>query len=284
MSEVQELFTDRELAALLWCLVALAWAMSKPKIRSSLANLLRSFFKLKVLSVNLGLCIYIVVLVLALRRVHLWDISLLKDTLLWIAGGGIVTLLSVGTAEDPSAGFRRVAAEIFTVAVAIEFLANLYSFPLWAEVLALPTLVLAVGMRTLADYQSDFDILKKPLDWLVAIYGLAVLGISLHGLFTELHAFLTLATLRAFLLPIVLSAVALPYFYLVLLVMQYEMAFLRLRWTIDDPKLRSFAKRALLRKFHFRLSTLQKWQLALGMRSVETKAEFLQLLHRAPSP
>lgn len=279
MGQVDEIFTARELATLVWGVLALVWAVRQPKIRNSLVNLLRAFFKVKILSPILLLSAYVAVVVLALRRVGFWDLSVLKDTITWFIGAGVVTLLAAGTAKDASGGFRSIVAEIFTVAVVVEFLANLYSFPLWAELLALPIVVMAVGVRVLADYRTNLDVLKKPLDWFVALYGLAVLGVSLFGVFNALDDFLTVGTLRAFLLPILLSVAALPYLYMFLLVMQYELSFLRLRWTIDDPKLRSFAKRRLLQKFHFRLGALQRWQAARGLRSAATKAEFLELLH-----
>ena len=73
-------------------------------------------------------------------RVHAWDLSLLKDTLLWYFGVATVMFFSAHEATRGSRSFRSLVLKNLQFAIVLEFIVNLYVFNIFVELLLVPIL------------------------------------------------------------------------------------------------------------------------------------------------
>lgn len=85
---------DRELAALIWLGVALAWGLTRPDLRRSLGEVVKAALHPKLLLPLVIMAAYISGLVYAASRLELWNPNLLSDTLAWAVGTGLVLYAS----------------------------------------------------------------------------------------------------------------------------------------------------------------------------------------------
>ena len=78
------LFNNREIATAIWLLVIFILMLFKRDIRKSLLDVIKAFFKIKILSSIFLMIAYTTGIVFVLYQINFWNISLLKDTVVWV--------------------------------------------------------------------------------------------------------------------------------------------------------------------------------------------------------
>jgi hypothetical protein len=282
-TSLTESLSAREVALLFWVLAFTVWALTRSQVRRSALRVLGAFLQLKVLLPVAGLALYVSFAVFALAKIGLWDVPLLKDTVLWLLGG-VATLVATGTAAEASPMLRTLATDVLKWTVLLEFVLNFYSLPLWAELITIPLLAVAVAVKAYAEYKPEYHSVIKPINGCLLLYGLLIIAVTVWSISSHASELLSADSLRSFMLPIALALGTLPYFYGFVLVAKYELAFLRLRWLVEDAALRSLAKRRLMLRFHVRLNALERWLNSVGVQQAATRAEVEQLLNAGQQP
>lgn len=273
-----EVLSPREFALLVWTLAFAAWALAKAGVRRAAAGVVRAFVQPKILLSVLGLWLNASLIIYSLDSVGLWDRSLAKDAVLWLLGG-IGALVAAGTATQASVALADLAKGTLKWTVVVEFVLNFYSLPLWAELVTLPIVAIAVAARTYAEYHAEHRAVIKPIDGCLALYALLIVGATVWHFRSRSGEFLSIGSLEAFLLPIALALGTMPFLYAFVLVLKYELAFLRLRWLVVDNDLQRFAKRALVKKFNIRLRALESWLNGVSAAyQATTRGEVLEIL------
>lgn len=159
----------------------------------------------------------------------LWELGLLKASILWLLLSGLALIYRVNDAVARPGFFRRALVRSLGVAAFVEFLAALESFPLWIEVPALMLVFLFVGVQVLAERDPKQAPAAKVAGGYLVSYGVAAVAWSVvqvgrdwAGLDRRLLG-LELA------LPVWLTAVALLFVYGFALVVSYDSAVRRMR-------------------------------------------------------
>lgn len=259
MADLVPTLNNRELATLFWLTSLLVWALTRRQVRDSVTRLLKAFLARKVVSIVLLMLLYITSTVLVLARVKLWTVGLTKDTITWTVGVAFVLLFNITKATQDDGFFPKIIVGNFKLTIFVEFLTNLYVFPFWVEFVLFPVVLLFVLLHAVAETDLRYSVVQKALAWPIAFYGLAVLGFSIYSAVTDYRSLLNWDELRSFLLPILLTLALVPFIYLLALYAEYEVTFLRLRFFNDDPQIVRLGRRAILRRFNFRLSALSRW-------------------------
>jgi hypothetical protein len=209
----------REIALLIWLGIGLMWALSKRDIRGSLKDLVRSFFHPVLAIPFVGLWIYSTLGVMLLAHTGLWDLSLLKVTVVWyIASFGLLAAMAQGEEKLPS--FLSLVLRNFAVTVFVEFLVNLYTFPLWIEVVLFPVLALLVMTKTLTDVSktyasSEYVVTKTFLAGCLASVGVVLVVYPIVQTFRHFGDVARVGTVEEFLTPVLLTIWSMPYLYCV---------------------------------------------------------------------
>lgn len=220
------MLTERELASAIWIAGIVATLMIVPTTRKSLwpalADLVRSAAHPKIWGLFAALFLWAGFCVLAAWRIGLWDVSLLKETLLVVLGLGFPMLFRSVRAKSGTNLARQVLTASAGGTALLLFYLNLASFPLWAELLLQPFAAIIAMCALVASHKPET---KKLVPFFNLILVLFLTGsviwtsITLISMGDQTD---WLQTLRAFLLTLWLPALLTPFFYSVAFVAYAE--------------------------------------------------------------
>ncbi len=254
----QNSLNNRELAILLWILLALVFFIWKPDIRKSLTSVLKALAHKKILIPIIIVGIYALLEVVILKYLRIWDIFLIKDTIVWFLGTALVMLPNYEKVTLAGSNVKRLILDNIKLSFFLEFIANIYAFPLIVEFLLIPVLVIIVGMAALSEKDKKYQVVLTITNWLLTIYGITIIGHSLYLLISTITSSLTLATLYSLISYPVLTLFFLPCIYIFSLYATYEMLFLRVDWQLkQNTSLARYAKYRILKFANFDLGKLR---------------------------
>jgi hypothetical protein len=185
-------------------------------------------------------------------KIGLWRIDLTKDTIVWFVVSALAFFIGYDQASKQPHFLRRRLLAAVSIAVFIEFFANLFVLNLIAEVTLQPFLLLLGLLIAVAESDERLRALRTPLNALLAVVGLSLLAYSVRQLFISWNAVDKPVVALQFALPIWLTIGILPFIYLLSLYSNYQSAFHAIDVHSDNRRARLRAKLALVTRLHFR--------------------------------
>ncbi len=253
------LFNNREIASAVWLLVIFAFLLGKRDIRKSLFNVIKSLFHIKILSSIFIMMAYTTGIVIALYLVKLWNISLLKDTVVWFCFTGVVMSFNLVTSREDENLFRKIIIDNIKIVIIIEFLVNTYTFSLVGELVFIPFMTLIVMLDVVAKTDKKYLAVAKLMSRLQIIIGLVILIYATSNAISDYKNFGSLDTMKNFLLAPLLTISFLPLIYFILLFAAYESLFIRLNLGYEKgKKLKNYARRKIIKQCLFSLKKIKK--------------------------
>jgi len=156
---------------------------------------------------------WISVAVAGAAEIELWNLDLVKVTVLWLLFSGLALFFNLDDAIGEPEFFRRAVLRVLGIVVVIEFFATLKSFPLWVEIpvqlLALPLAVAPI----LAERDKKHEPIATLGTWYLAILGTSAVIWSIIHLVNDWSTVDRGQLLREFLLPIWMTPIALLFVY-----------------------------------------------------------------------
>lgn len=284
------IFNDREKAIIIWLVVFFIWFLSKKDRRDSIKpiviSLLKQLFWGKVAVALLIMSLYISLLVFVAYLFHVWDFSLLKDTILWFIGGAFIMFLHSNKVTSEEHYFKGVLLESVKFTVVIEFVTNLYTLNLIGELILVPIATLLVAMLAFIEKKEQYAQVKKLLNGLYVIIGLGILIFAFSHVVGGFKDFATLQNLKSFLLTPVLTIAFLPFIYFLALYSTYTLLFLRINlWLKNDKALVKFTKRQIWRSSRLNLKKLKKVSEKMSgkLTTIKSKADVTVLIQQVRS-
>jgi hypothetical protein len=200
------------------------------------------------------LIFYVFFVVLILIKIHIWNLSNLKETIYWFIFSGAITVFSTianGKVEKP---IRKIVKGLITITIALEFIVNTYVFKLPIELVLVPILAILTMMYTYASLKAEYKRVEKFLGSLLAIIGIAILIQALIQVYQDFDKFGHIDTFIDFILPPILTISILPATYVLMLYSCYELIFTHINFLLDnDKEMRRYAKKFLILHYHFRV-------------------------------
>ncbi len=243
-----KLFNNREIAAAFWGIIFLAWILPKKEVRESLLRLVKAFFKLKIVLPFILLLTYSFLTVFFLRKVHIWELSNLKETIYWFFFSGMIIAFRSVANEAEEKPIRKIIKELIAVTIILEFIVNTYVFKLPIELIFVPTIAVLTAIYTYASFNKEYKIVEKIFGTLIAMIGIAILAHALIQIYHDFNKFARLDTFIDFIIPPILTISILPAIYLLLLYTSYEDLFIRVGILLDSKEKKRYAKKLLV--FH----------------------------------
>jgi len=260
MGTFVSLFNNREKAIAIWLVVGLIVMLFQRSIRHPFQEVLRCFFRWKMLIIVLPMLLWVGLEVFGLYGVGFWDASLLKDTILWTLGVAFVLLVNSGTPTQDEHYFRKVLLDNVKMVALLEFIVNLYTFNFWVEIILVPVLFLVGGISAVAASDKKYLAAKKLVDFVITVFGLYLLGFTIVSIVHDVRGFASMENLRSFLLPIFLSLGYLPFLYAFILYASYETLSVRLSIFLrDNRSLARYAKRKIFEMCFLNLRRLDRF-------------------------
>lgn len=242
-----DIFTNRQIAILIWTFILTIWSILNRGIRISLLSVIKSFFKIKILSSLFAMIIYISICIAILALIDLWSILLLKDSLIWFCFTAFVITLKAVTSKSQVDFIKKAIVNSIKIVVFLQFIINSYTFPLVIELVLFPIIVMIAMLEVVSSKDVKYITVNKLMNTLLIIIGFIILSNAIYNIYIHLDEFGNYFTLKKFLLPIILTILYAPFLYLVLVISNYEQLFLRLN--IGEKiniKVTRYAKRKLL--------------------------------------
>jgi hypothetical protein len=224
------LFSNREIAIGIWLIIFFAFAFTRRDVRKSFISLFGAFLKRKILFSLLLMVLYVCTIVGLLFHASLWQVSLLKDTLIWLFFSGDFTIMNLVTSNPQQLDLKKAIIQ-------------LYSFALIVELIIVPIIILVVFVDSYIRAKGeDLEILRITGS-IQAIFGIILIIFTLINIISDYHNLDILYTLKTFFLPAILSISFLPFIYLFVLFCSYEDVFIGLKLGYKkSPHLKYYAK------------------------------------------
>lgn len=258
-------FNNREIATAIWLLAIFIFMLIKRGIRESLLNVIKAFFKIKILFSIFLMIVYTTGILIVLHHVRLWNTSLLKDSIVWFCFTGILMCFNLVTSKKEENHFRKIIINNIKIVIIIEFIINTYTFSLVVELVFIPLVTLLVMMEVIAKKDKKYSSLTKIINGLYIIIGVVILFYVISNVVSDYKNFGSLDTLRNILLAPLLTISFLPFIYFIMLFDAYERLFVRLNLGYEkSSKLKRYTKRKIIK--HCLLS-LKKVNNALNMKN-----------------
>jgi len=256
------MFDNRELAILIWLFICIGGAFAIKRIRPSLVQVSTTIVHPKLLILWVSMLIYIGLLVWLLALVEVWTTDLIGETIFWFFGPAVILFSRFDKAESDPMFLRRALRSILEFTLLAEFVINLYPLSLLAELFLVPVVTILALTAAFAALKPEYRQARTLLDVLLALFGFAFLTYAVVQIVRSPESFVTLATLRELVLPILLTLGFVPFVYGVAVAASYGTLFGRLNWKLDSNKpLARYAKWRLLRATRFRLKSVRRFKL-----------------------
>lgn len=232
MSTVLSVFSNRELAFLIWLVILLVYFLIKNKWRHHLKRIIMSAFTLKLVAIYITLIIYASIIVILLYLLNIWGIFLLKDTVVWLIFSALGTAFTLNRINDFGYFTDLIKSNIAVTAI-VQFMINLYSFSLVTELIALPVVAFITALNVYSEYYTengkDYQKTHSCLNKLFIIIGFVYLGFALYKTIIEFNTTNWNDVSQQFLLPLILTILFIPYYWGLTLYMNYEIMFVAIK-------------------------------------------------------
>jgi hypothetical protein len=274
----------RETATLVWVVLALGIAVAIPGLRVIVIDGVKIATKPFVAILLAATTLLAAAITVCLAWFGYWRTSMIPTTVAWFVGTAIVGTFSMGGVGE----LRRLATRTVAFTAVVEFVSNAYTFPLPVEMLLVPGVVTLVTLTSFADRRPEFAITRVPLKVLCLALFVGTLTPTIVYLVQHAGQIASADRAREFLLPLVLTVVFLPYFYLVQMVIAWQTALSMLKSQMQDrPSLLKAARLALIRTCHASLPRIQlfepefRWRLAAATSEEDIRCTMRDFNHAA---
>lgn len=179
----------------------------------------------------------------------------MKDVLFWLFSVGLILVFKINDSKS-NAYFKGIFFSAIKWTIILEFVVNLYSFSLFAEIIILPVLVFLALSQAVAEADEKHKVVSKFLQNVIAVVGLLIFSYSLYKTIVNFNDVLTFQNLVAFLLPSTITILFIPFVYFLALYSTYESYFIHLDFmTVKKDKVKE-VKKLILRIANINLDKL----------------------------
>jgi hypothetical protein len=202
---------------------------------------------------------WVVLVVLLGARLGLWTGDLVKDTTIWFLTFAVVRLFRMSNVGKEGHVFRETIVDPLTATALVEFITNLYVFPLLIEVLLIP---IATGLALLAFVagRQKVTAVRRTANGALGIIGIGIIAFSGFELLRNWAQLDLLHQVRLLVLPIWLTIGTVPYLYFMSLLAGYEAAFLRIGFASPNRKIAWRSRVAMLTVLNVRTHALANFR------------------------
>ncbi|MFC4479759.1 hypothetical protein [Flavobacterium chungangensis] len=255
-----EIFSTRETAILIWSSIFIITALLIVKFKG-VFDILIKFFDRKIQIPLWGMFCYIGAITFAFYVAGVWNMGLLKDTILWSLTSATILFFNMNKAKEGSY-FIPIIIDNLKAVIPLEFITNFYTFSFGVEMFIIPVMTFIGLMQIVAENssRSNADHLKTAscLKSLFAGLGILIFIYVFYKTLIDYKSLITAENLKSLFLPVVYTFLILPFLYLLALYMNYEVLFIRLPYLIDNKKERLQMKLNILLLANMNLKKLHK--------------------------
>jgi hypothetical protein len=244
--------------------------LAMPKIRQSLGGVIEAFCQPVILRVVAMAALYIMGATLLLYWRGIWTTDFIYSTITWAITFALVAMFEADKLASDQRHMGKIIRDVISITAVLIFIIEMHSFSLVVELIALPMLTFITLMHEMAKLKEEHAAVEKLFGSILTIVGLSYLTLSLWQTWAEFEEINRLDTLRAFIIPTLLSLLFLPFLFGLGVYMAYERIFASLSLWMDRNLLK-YSKRQAAIRCRTNLDYLERWQRAVQRERPETK-------------
>ncbi len=261
-----DIFTNRELAIIIWLAIFFALLLYKKAIRgNTILSVIKSILNKKILAYLVSFLFYFSLFIYLFYYFGWWDTNNLKDTVIWYIFAGIPIGFIVATSKLENGYWTSLILNNLKLTVLVEFVVNFFTFSIIVELVIVPVIALLAWMNSYSKHFGEYKDVEKLTTFLLSALGLFMLSYSLSRAIVEYNSIGNVNALKSLLFPVVYSLVSIPYMYVFKLVVEYEKLFIRLKLGKRRSKKLNFLIK--LRLLLFCNIQMKRLQVATNMNS-----------------
>lgn len=269
-----DLLNSREIAWLICMAIFIVVAFFFKGVRKSLAWIIKAFFQKKILAFTAVVTVFSSCCIWVLYCLRLWDMSLLKDTIVWFFSVPILAMFKISKITEDKRYFGKAVKELLAFSVVAEFVINTFTFNLGVELVLVLFITLITMMLAVAEKDDKYAKVRSILENTLSLIGLLLIINVIFQIIAHITQFTSWQTLNNFLLAPALTLLYLPFLYLTLVYVEYETTFSLLPRTIKNIDLLRKARRMAILNFGLNWRALKRWRINLfKQRRLETFSE-----------
>ncbi len=269
---------NREIASIIWLTLFLIYLLTLSGVRQSIPGLMKGFINTLFFPITIML-FYISALVFLLFTIGFWDITALKDTILWIFGTAFVTFFNLSKIGEDEKYFKKLLKDNLKLIIILEFITNLYTFSLLAELIILPILSFLLIVNNLAELKPEYKQVTRFFNFLLGMFGIFIIIFSIKEVYMDFQSFASIKNLRDFLLPPLFLLLLIPFLYFLALYFQYRWLFKFISFANKNSDLSKYAKRKVFTTCHFNLFKLTRVSKKIGYPKVIEENDVLDWIN-----
>ncbi|WP_407272666.1 hypothetical protein [Radiobacillus sp. PE A8.2] len=240
LDTLNKVFNNREIAIGFWLMLFIFFVSSNIKLRRELIKIIRLILESKLVLLFILIIIYIGGLVYFLYWIGFWEMRMLKGTIFWLLGAGLILPFRAVEAKNKTF-FINVIKDNTKLFIVFQFVVNLFTFSFITEVIivfiiTVVTMLITVLSLKPEDQDENGKRTKRFLEILLSIVGFVILFQSVKMIINSFDNIVINEVIRDFLLPSILSMLYLIFIYLFALYSSYEVLFMRLKFKHTIPK------------------------------------------------
>lgn len=278
MNAIINSISDREIASAIWLAVFGAFVLINRTTRNSVSALMKALLQPALIMPLLIAALYATAEIFLLKYIGWWSLANLKTTILWLMAFAFVTMFEVATAKNRKAGLGKITAEILSVAVLVTFIAELYSFPLIIELIAIPLVTMVFLIAEMAKHKPEHAQVAKLMGCLLSLIGLFYIGFSLWKSVEQWGDAFSWANWLELIIPIILSIAFLPFLYWWRTYVAYNEMFAAISTFAIDKELIAYARWLAITRIRTNLDLLKRWRKSIQSTRPANKAELKHTL------
>lgn len=220
--------TDRELATLLIVAALLVFIAAWRPTREMVPGLVRALFPSRLVVLYMVFLGYLVGLLMVAAQLRVWDLGLLKDTIVVGLTVGLPLLFYSVKAATGRLLARRAIRDVLGVGAIAAAYVNLASFSLVVELSLQVFVVVLLTVAAYASHQKEAASAAKLLNSTIALVGLGLIAYTTYRVAAEWGTTNWLSALRSFAMSVWLPLALLPLLYCVAFYAATELIYTRL--------------------------------------------------------
>jgi len=250
------------------------------KLARNIRDLIGSLITRKMLLINMSAIFYVTAWIYILYCLDLWEVSLLKKTILWFLGTAMVLVFRTPLSEQPKY-FRKLLRKLLEWTIIIEFIDSFYSFAIWVELLMVPVLLVLIGTSVFSKGDEKFQTARGCVNNMLLLLGIGVFLLSFYETVSHWRSAFDEEHIKDLVFSPLMTILFLPLAYALALYMGYGILFLRLKFqTNNDLSDYKNKKRALVRACRLNLMKLNLAKQFLLELDAEDPLEFSKFLSK----
>ncbi|PID47097.1 MAG: hypothetical protein CR967_05560 [Proteobacteria bacterium] len=258
MQSLESIFNTREIAIGIILIAFVSFAFYKDKnqeILKSLKTLLNTFFHAKIIIPLSFMFLYSMAVLYLLNKVGLWENHQIKNFIYWLISIGILTHFKHKTYTIKSAIKNAIS-----LAIIFQFILNFYTFNLLFEILFILLTVFFTTTKLIYEKEENNQHISKFANFILLLLACIIVILTINKYITNFNEFTQTKTFYDFFIPLFLSTMIIPYFYVFFMLVRYETAFVTLNFlTKHDEKLNRYVKLKGLLAFNIDSKNFERW-------------------------